>query len=133
MSTLKTSNIQDTSGNNNSTPAQISNGRAKAWVNFDGTTGTQGQNDVTIRSSFNVSSITDNGTGDYTVTFSSAMADTNYSVVLTACDVETGGSTSRIIASPRTKATGSQRMSCNGVSSSSHFDCVQVNMLIFGD
>ena len=35
MSTLKTSNIQDTSGNNNSTPEQISQGRAKAWVNYD--------------------------------------------------------------------------------------------------
>ena len=34
MSTLKTANIQDTSGNNNSTPEEINQGRAKAWVNF---------------------------------------------------------------------------------------------------
>jgi hypothetical protein len=46
----------------------------KAWVNFNGS-GT-----VSIRSSFNVSSITDNGTGDYTVNFTTAMADTNYVV-----------------------------------------------------
>jgi hypothetical protein len=46
----------------------------KAWVNFNGT-GT-----VAIRASYNVSSITDNGTGDYTVNFTTAMADTNYSV-----------------------------------------------------
>ena len=46
----------------------------RAWVNFDGT-GT-----VAIRASFNVSSITDNGTGDYTVNFTSAMPDTNYVV-----------------------------------------------------
>lgn len=45
----------------------------RAWVNFDGT-GT-----VAIRASGNVSSITDNGTGDYTVNFSSAMPDANYS------------------------------------------------------
>lgn len=45
---------------------------ARAWVNFDGT-GTP-----TIRSSGNVSSITDNGTGNYTVNFTTAMSDANY-------------------------------------------------------
>jgi hypothetical protein len=50
-------------------------GLAKAWVNFNGT-GT-----VAIRASFNVSSITDNGTGDYTVNFTTALADANYSLV----------------------------------------------------
>ena len=44
----------------------------KAWVNFNGT-GT-----VAIRASYNVSSITDNGTGDYTVNFTTALADANY-------------------------------------------------------
>jgi hypothetical protein len=48
----------------------------KAWVNFNGT-GT-----VAIRASYNVSSITDNGVGDYTVNFSSALVDANYSVVI---------------------------------------------------
>ena len=48
---------------------------ARAWVNFNGT-GT-----VAIRSSGNVSSITDNGVGDYTVNFSTAMSDGNYSTV----------------------------------------------------
>ena len=46
---------------------------ARAWVNFNGT-GT-----VAIRGSGNVSSITDNGTGDYTVNFTTAMSDANYS------------------------------------------------------
>ena len=46
---------------------------ALAWVNFNGT-GT-----VAIRSSYNVSSITDNGTGDYTVNFATALSDANYS------------------------------------------------------
>ena len=45
----------------------------RAWVNFNGT-GT-----VTIRGSGNVSSITDNGVGDYTVNFTTAMVDVNYS------------------------------------------------------
>ena len=46
----------------------------RAWVNFNGT-GT-----VAIRASGNVSSITDNNTGDYTVNFTTAMPDANYSV-----------------------------------------------------
>jgi len=49
---------------------------ARAWVNFDGT-GT-----VAIRNSGNVSSITDNGTGIYTVNFTTAMPDVDYSVGL---------------------------------------------------
>ena len=80
MSTLKTSNIQDTSGNNNSTPEQINQGRAKAWVSFDGGTGTTGQNDVTMLDSFNVSSVTDDGTGTYTVNFTANMSNANYAV-----------------------------------------------------
>ncbi len=50
----------------------------RAWVNFNGT-GT-----VAIRSSGNVSSITDSGTGTYTVNFTTAMQDANYGVNITA-------------------------------------------------
>lgn len=74
MSTLKTSNIQDTSGNNNSTPEEINQGRAKVWVSFNGT-GT-----VAITDSFNVSSVTDTSVGQYTVNFTTAFANTNYAV-----------------------------------------------------
>jgi len=52
-------------------------GIAKAWVNFNGT-GT-----VAIRDSFNVSSITDNGTGRYTVNFTTAMPNVNYGASVT--------------------------------------------------
>ena len=48
----------------------------RAWVNFNGT-GT-----VAIRASGNVTSITDNGTGEYTVNFTTAMPDANYSTHL---------------------------------------------------
>jgi hypothetical protein len=49
----------------------------RAWVNFNGT-GTPA-----IRASGNVTSITDNGTGDYTVNFTTAMPDANYSPQIT--------------------------------------------------
>ena len=50
------------------------NYKCRAWVNFNGT-GT-----VAIRASGNVSSITDNGVGEYTVNFTTAMQDVNYCV-----------------------------------------------------
>ena len=49
-------------------------GIAKAWVNFNGSTGA-------INGSFNVSSITVNTTGDYTVNFTTAMTNANYCAV----------------------------------------------------
>ena len=70
MSTIRVTTI--------ATQAGVEVYTAKAWVNFNGT-GT-----VAIRASGNVSSITDNGTGDYTVNFTVAMADANYSVTCTA-------------------------------------------------
>jgi hypothetical protein len=66
MSTLKVTTLQNLSGTEVYT--------AKAWVNFNGN-GT-----VAIRSSGNVSSITDNGTGTYTVNFTVAMPNANYAI-----------------------------------------------------
>ena len=63
---------------------------ARAWVNFNGT-GT-----VAIRASGNVSSITDNGTGDYTVNFTTAVSDVNYAVVGSLAD---SGNTAFVVAS----------------------------------
>lgn len=58
------------------TPGAIGGQLCRAWVNFDGTT-----SPINIRASYNVSSITDNGTGDYTVNFTTAMPDANYAVL----------------------------------------------------
>lgn len=74
----------------------------RAWVNFNGT-GT-----VAIRASFNVSSITDNGTGDYTVNFTNAMPDANYAV-----NIQTG-SPGGYGALATTLATSSIRVGCWG-------------------
>jgi hypothetical protein len=62
----------------------VAPGLCKAWVNFNGT-GT-----VAIRAAFNVSSITDNGTGIYTVNFTTAMPDANYSFSLSLQRISTG-------------------------------------------
>ena len=76
MSTLKVNTIQDASGNNPSTAAQLKQGRAKAWVTFNvQSTGTN----KTIRASYNVDSVTDIATGRFAINFTSgALADANY-------------------------------------------------------
>lgn len=76
MSTLRVNAIQDATGGDLIT----AKGMARAWVNFNGT-GT-----VAIRSAFNVTSITDNGTGAYTVNFTTAMVDADYAVLATSGD-----------------------------------------------
>lgn len=58
--------------------ADLRSGLAQAWVNFNGT-GT-----IAIRQAYNVSSISDNGVGDYTINFTSPMADANYVVAVSA-------------------------------------------------
>jgi hypothetical protein len=74
MSTIKTTTLSTLDGTATVPVNTVVNGSAKAWVNFNGT-GT-----VAIRASFNVTSITDNGTGDYTVNFTVAMVDANYAI-----------------------------------------------------
>ena len=76
MSTLKVDTLQDKNGGNSSTAEQIANGRAKAWINFDG------RFSDGIRDDFNLSSFTDlPGDGLYTFTFTTPMANANYCVV----------------------------------------------------
>jgi hypothetical protein len=67
---VEATNISD--GTTTLATGYVVNGSAKAWVNFDGT-GT-----IAARDSLNLSSLTDNGTGDYTVNFSSAFGAADY-------------------------------------------------------
>jgi hypothetical protein len=105
-------------------PSQtVISGSAKAWVNFNGT-GT-----VAIRASYNVTSITDNGTGDYTVNFTTALTDANYAVTGNA------GFGTTSLASPSfgigTLATSSARIFINGSVSATAFDYNFVTAVIF--
>ena len=87
MSTLRLTTISNQTGSSSVPSETVINGSAKAWVNFNGT-GT-----VAIRAAFNVSSITDNGAGDYTVNFTTAMVDANYCVSMSG---GTAGANGRI-------------------------------------
>ena len=62
-------------------------GRSIAWANLNGT------GVIAVRDSLNISGATDNGTGDYTFIFSSAMVNSTYCAVPSAVDVGTGRGT----------------------------------------
>ncbi len=104
---------------------------ALAWVNFNGT-GT-----VAIRSSYNVSSITDNGTGDYTINFATALSDANYAAVgslryTSASNASTTFNLGNAAGTPNPQ-TGSLRITTyNGVSGSRD-DCDIVTVVVFGN
>ena len=131
MSTIATNNITDSAGsgapnftnglklNTNAVLGPVTGDApmyaCRAWVNFNGT-GT-----VAIRASGNVSSITDNGAGDYTVNFTTAMPDENYAVQITASRIalNDGAGISCWVSSSDTRSAGSKRIRTAGVSSSS--------------
>ena len=96
---------------------------ALAWVNFNGT-GT-----VAIRSSYNVSSITDNGTGDYTVNFATALADANYSLV-GLCRINDNNLNNITLSSASNPTTTAARVITN---QGTLFDADYVNVAIFGN
>lgn len=86
--TLTISTLSD--GTNSTSSTNCIQGSAKAWVNFNGTT------TATIRASYNVSSVTRIGTGQYTISFTNAMSDANYSIVgLT--DSQSGDTTNALV------------------------------------
>ena len=132
MSTLKVNTIQNTSAAHSSTPEEIAQGRAKAWVNFNGT-GT-----VAIRDNFNVGSITDNGTGDYTVNFATNMSNDDYAVALSVkvADVDqiaTGAREMIRMTSSGGYTTSGVRVICSNVSAQAGADPTIFNCIVFGD
>jgi hypothetical protein len=91
----------------------------RAWVNFNGT-GT-----VAIRASGNVSSITDEGVGDYTVNFTTAMPDANYATTGSA-----GDGTSNRHLHLQTVASGSVRVNTKRSDTGANQDVAQVSVAI---
>ena len=135
MSTLRVNSLQDASGGSTSSTNAISQGRAKVWASFDGT-GT-----VSLHDSFNVSALTDTGSGRYKLTFSNAMSNNNFAAVSNQ-RLDTNGGAPNIV------HTGIERDDCttttcgircgtgnqNAAASSGSFgDVSSVMVAIFGD
>ena len=83
-SELRVNTLKDAAGNNSVAMQYVAEGTAKAWINFNGT-GT-----IAARDSLNVSGLVDGGTGDYTVSFSSAFSNSDYAPVANGSE-STGG------------------------------------------
>jgi len=96
---------------------------AKAWVNFNGTL----SGPITPASSYNVTSITKNGTGDYTVNFTTALSNANYSATLSYY-IASGVTTGRVFS----YSTTSIRILTTGVSSTLA-DANPISLQIFGN
>ena len=135
MSTLRTNALEGVdaknsitivAGTGNITTTNVQSGLAKSWINFNG------ESTIAVRDSFNNSSIGDNGTGNYTVTRTSTMSDTNYTHGGMA-----GASTNNLINisqpsnsnTPTTTASMYSTLHANTSHSDGHFVGVQ----IFGD
>jgi|TARA_S200002703_G_scaffold32780_1_gene28536 hypothetical protein len=101
-SILRVNTLTDASSNNSVPMATVNQGTAKAWMNLKGT------DTFGLRDSFNTGSATDNGTGDYTQTYTAGFADGNYSVSLInqGTDADDNGN----FACVRTPATSSVRI-----------------------
>ena len=104
----------------------------RAWVNFNGTS------TVAIRASGNVTSITDNGTGDYTVNFTTAMPDANYCVdAAVSCRTSPAGtliiqiSSSGATTAPVTPTTSAVRLAVFERSTGNSTDAEYVSSAIF--
>lgn len=114
MSTIKVDTIQDTSGNEMFT--------AKAWVNFNGT-GT-----VAIRDSGNVSSITDNGTGNYTVNFTNTLSSADYAAPR---EVDYDGVTgSGAMTTSEIWSASASAIQIAAIGGSTLYDCVRVDLTV---
>lgn len=122
MSTIRTNTLSNVAGTQSTAIENAINGSAKAWVNFNGT-GT-----VAIRASYNVSSITDNGTGTYTVNYTTALPDGNYATeVFCNVNINALGWAMLITNAPSTTATSVRTFN----QSLAATDCEFVNVAVF--
>ena len=116
---------------NPSTDVSGINYSCRAWVNFNGT-GT-----VAIRASGNVTSITDNGNGNYTVNFTTALSDANYNATcMGSTDSTTTGSMPCVWTVNSTQTTSAFQVrtgipSIPGIVSQNLTDLVNINVSVF--
>jgi len=121
MSTLKVTNIQATG----ETASRAVSGVAAAWVNYKGTATNS------VRDSFNVGSVTDNGNGDYSVNFTNNMANANYMITGTGEQL-TGNPIIEIVKDYSNAYTASVARIA-AVQNSTRGDSVYVNFSTHGD
>ena len=119
MSTLKTDVVETSSGGATTLTKQSA---AKAWVNLNGT-GT-----ISVRNSFNTSSMTDHGTGDYTINFANSLASGNFAWSGGAQELCAVG-----VFTPSGYGTTNKRFNVKGTYTTVNLDAQDVNFILHGD
>tara|TARA_A100001201_G_C4066777_1_gene194401 strand:+ start:779 stop:1183 length:405 start_codon:yes stop_codon:yes gene_type:complete len=134
MSTLSTANIESKAAN---TPPVIKdlNGTecgqfCRAWVNFDGSIGA-----VSVRGSFNVSSVTENASGDYTINFTTAMSNANYAVTTLGHTKLTNNGDQRVLGfdEGNTYSTTAVQITNRYYTGAGFSGCTHASVVVFGD
>ena len=136
MSTIKVNNLQTASGGSNSTPEEIQQGRAKAWVCMEA------HGTVSIEDDFNVSSITDESTGHFRINFTNSLSNSNYALIASATNytnddtiapvgVDASDAYTNSNAGVDLKSTSQVRIGCAGGSTA--YDPKELYAVVFGD
>jgi hypothetical protein len=118
--TLTISTLSD--GTNSTSSTNCIQGSAKAWVNFNGSSGS-------INASYNTSSVTRNSTGDYTVNFTNAFSDANYCFTTALKPTSGGSSTNGKVANIKydsAPTTTSCRLWCYSTAGVEDFDLISL-------
>lgn len=104
-------------------------GAVKAWVVFDGKTGGV----ATVKASANVTSVVRNSTGDYTITFTNAFANTNYCMVASCKGDSSVGvyASEHLTVSPTTTTIRIQTW--YGYAAASQIDTTKVNLVFYAN
>ncbi len=131
-SILRVDTLTDASSNNSIATSVLFNGSNKAWINLNGTS------TIANRDSYNISGITDNGTGDYTETFTSNMSNANYSPACVVQDDQSdtanmGGTAATIYRASTGLATGNCRIGTGVAGTSTRNDDTTLSIIIAGD
>jgi len=103
--TLTISTLSD--GTNSTSSTNCIQGSAKAWVNFVGSSGS-------VTASYNVSSVTRNATGNYTISFTNAFSDNKYAITA-CCDFQLGTNNVGIIGGNSNGTNGTKTTSAYSV------------------
>ena len=131
-SILRVNTLTDASSNNSIATSVLFNGSNKAWINLNGSS------TIANRDSYNISGITDNGTGDYTETFTSSMSNANYSPACVVQDDQSdtanmGGTAATIYRASTGLATGNCRIGTGVAGTSTRNDDTTLSIIIAGD
>ena len=130
-SILRVDTLTDASSNNSIAMSTVFNGSVKAWLRVNGT-GTPAFTD-----NFNGSSVTDNGTGDYTITISNDMNNSSYVIAShtqrSASVTENSYCSSYQNSYDDAHSTGFFRVSTTRPDNASHEDALSVQLSVLGD